>query len=73
MPFIEPDKLNRTELFPGAESGLVSGEHIMLSFLEIPQDRTRLEKSAFIRVIRGKIFGCGSAALCPPWLKPVPP
>ena len=31
---------------------------------EIPQVGTRLEKSAFIRVIRGKIFGCGSAGLC---------
>lgn len=36
MPFIAPDTLARTEIFPGVMSGLVAGEHVMLSFVEIP-------------------------------------
>ncbi len=38
MPFIQPSKLPKMELFPGALSGLVAGENIMLSFLEMEQD-----------------------------------
>lgn len=37
MPFIEPSKLPKMELFPGALSGLVASENIMLSFLEMEQ------------------------------------
>jgi quercetin dioxygenase-like cupin family protein len=37
MPFIASDKLPKMELFPGALSGIVSGEHLMLSFLEMEE------------------------------------
>lgn len=33
MPFIKEDELPKMELFPGASSGLVSGQQLMLSFL----------------------------------------
>ena len=38
MPFIDPSKLPKMELFPGALSGIVAGENLMLSFLEMDQD-----------------------------------
>lgn len=37
MPFVNADGLARMELFPGARSGLVSGERIMLSFLDMDE------------------------------------
>ncbi|MCC7261943.1 MAG: cupin domain-containing protein [Candidatus Latescibacteria bacterium] len=33
MPFIREDELPKMELFPGAQSGLVAGQQLMLSFL----------------------------------------
>jgi quercetin dioxygenase-like cupin family protein len=38
MPFISTDQLKQVELFPQAVSGIVAGENIMLSFLELEQD-----------------------------------
>ena len=35
MPFVKADELPRMELFPGALSGLVAGQQLMLSFLEM--------------------------------------
>ncbi|MCZ6681221.1 MAG: cupin domain-containing protein [Candidatus Poribacteria bacterium] len=37
MPFIAAEKLPKMELFPGALSGIISGEHLMLSFLEMAE------------------------------------
>ena len=37
MPFVNVDQLPRMELFPKALSGLVAGDRIMLSFLEMEQ------------------------------------
>ncbi len=37
MPFIASEKLPRMQLFPGALSGIVSGEHLQLSFLEMEE------------------------------------
>ena len=80
MPFIAPDQLNRTELFPGAVSGLVSGEHIMLSFLEMAEGAEVPEHShpeeQVITVLKGrmrskvadseeKILGPGEAVYIP--------
>ena len=33
MPFVSADKLPKMQLFPGAQSGLVAGQQLMLSFL----------------------------------------
>jgi quercetin dioxygenase-like cupin family protein len=38
MPFVNADRIPKMELFPGALSGIVAGEGIMLSFLEMEQD-----------------------------------
>ena len=38
MPFISTDQLKQIELFPQAMSRIVTGENIMLSFLELEQD-----------------------------------
>ena len=35
MPFIAAEELPKMELFPGALSGIVAGEGLMLSFLEM--------------------------------------
>ena len=35
MPFINPAELAGVELFPKITSGLVAGEHLMLSFLDM--------------------------------------
>lgn len=35
MPFVRVDQLPRLELFPGALSGIVRGERLMLSFLDL--------------------------------------
>lgn len=37
MPFFTPDKLPKTELFTGATSTLITGDQVMLSFLEMEQ------------------------------------
>jgi quercetin dioxygenase-like cupin family protein len=37
MPFIASEELPKMELFPGALSGIASGEHLMLSFLEMEE------------------------------------
>lgn len=37
MPFVNADELPRMQLFPGALSGLVAGQQLMLSFLEMQQ------------------------------------
>ena len=37
MPFVASEKLPKMELFPGALSGIVSGEHLLLSFLEMEE------------------------------------
>ena len=38
MPFVHVDDLSRLELFPGALSGIVQGERLMLSFLTLAED-----------------------------------
>ena len=35
MPFVRADELPKMQLFPGALSGLVAGQQLMLSFLEM--------------------------------------
>ena len=37
MPFIAAEELPKMELFPGALSGIVAGEGLMLSFLEMAE------------------------------------
>ena len=37
MPFINPTELAAVELFPKINSGLVAGEHLMLSFLDMEE------------------------------------
>ena len=37
MPFVDRRQLPMMELFPGAQSGIVAGNGIMLSFLEMAQ------------------------------------
>lgn len=37
MPFIASENLPRMQLFPGALSGIVSGENLLLSFLEMEE------------------------------------
>ena len=37
MPFINAQQLPKMELFPGALSGIVAGEGLMLSFLEMAE------------------------------------
>ena len=80
MPFIAPDRLNRTELFPGAMSGLVSGEHIMLSFLEMaegakvpehahPEEQAGIMLQGRLRLKIGdeeKVMAKGDAYIIPP-------
>ena len=37
MPFIKEDQVSKLELFPKAFSGIVAGEKIMLSFLDLEE------------------------------------
>lgn len=37
MPFFASEKLPKMQLFPGALSGIVAGEHLLLSFLEMEE------------------------------------
>ena len=45
MPFIDSKNLPKMELFPGALSGLVGGDKLMLSFLEMAEGSTVPEHS----------------------------
>ena len=38
MPFIRVEDLSKLELFPGALSGILQGENLMLSFLDLADD-----------------------------------
>ena len=37
MPFVKEDELPKMELFPGILGGIIAGEHLMLSFLELEE------------------------------------
>ena len=45
MPFINSDELPKMELFPGALSGILAGENLMLSFLDLAVGGTVPEHS----------------------------
>tara|TARA_B100000029_G_scaffold491200_1_gene551096 strand:+ start:450 stop:821 length:372 start_codon:yes stop_codon:yes gene_type:complete len=45
MPFINPAELSAVELFPKINSGLVAGENLMLSFLDMEEGAEVLEHS----------------------------
>lgn len=80
MPFINPAELAGVELFPKITSGLVAGEHLMLSFLdmevgcEVPEHSHPHEQAGLI--LEGKlrfrigneerVAGPGDAFLIPP-------
>ena len=80
MPFIRADALPQMELFPGALSGLVAGENLMLSFLEMaegsevpehshPHEQAGLVLQGRLRFRIGgeeKVMGPGDAFLIPP-------
>ena len=80
MPFIRAESLPKMELFPGALSGLVAGENIMLSFLEMaqgsevpehshPHEQAGLVLQGRLRFRIGseeKVMGPGDAFLIPP-------
>ncbi len=79
MPFILTDQLRQVELFPQAVSGIVTGEQIMLSFLEMasgciipehshPHEQAGLVLSGKLRFRIGneeRIVGVGDAFLVP--------
>ena len=80
MPFIDADQLPQLELFPKALSGIVVGEHLMLSFLELapgceipehshPHEQGGLVLSGELRFRIGseeRVAGPGDAFLIPP-------
>ena len=80
MSFIRTDDLPRLELFPKALSGIVQGENLMLSFLElapgcrIPEHSHPHEQAGFVLSGRlrfrigeeERITGPGDAFLVPP-------
>lgn len=80
MAFLSPENLQKCELFPGAQSGLVAGEHIMLSFLEMaegavvpehshPEEQAGLVLEGSIRLRIGeeeKVLDAGQAYIVPP-------
>lgn len=80
MPFINSDELPKMELFPGALSGILAGENLMLSFLELvaggavpehshPHEQAGLMISGKLRFKIGseeQIMGPGDAFLVPP-------
>ena len=80
MAFFAPGSIQKRELFPGAQSGLVSGEHIMLSFLEMaegavlpehahPEEQAGLVLEGSIRLRIGheeKVLEPGHAYIVPP-------
>lgn len=79
MPFIRPDELPKFELFPNALSGIVSGEQVMLSFLDLqpgceipehshPHEQAGLILSGRLRFRIGdeeQVAGPGDAFLIP--------
>ena len=80
MSFFQVDDLPRLELFPKALSGIVQGEHLMLSFLELapgcripehshPHEQAGLVLSGRLRFRIGeeeRVSGPGDAFLVPP-------
>lgn len=80
MPFIEPDKLPQMELFAGVRGGIVAGEKLMLSFLELapgaeipehshPHEQAGLVLAGRLRFRIGqeeRVVGAGSAFVIPP-------
>ena len=80
MSFIRADDLPRLELFPKALSGIVQGEQLMLSFLELapgcripehshPHEQAGLVLSGRLRFRIGdeeRVTGPGDAFLIPP-------
>ena len=80
MPFVNADDLPRLELFPKALSGIVHGEHLMLSFLELspgceipehshPHEQAGLMLSGSLRFRIGdeeRVAGPGAAFIIPP-------
>lgn len=80
MPFVRADQLPQLELFPKALSGIVHGEHLMLSFLELapgceipehshPHEQAGLVLSGSFRFRIGqeeRSTGPGDAFLVPP-------
>ena len=80
MAFLAPENIQKCELFPGGESGLVSGEHIMMSFLEMaegavvpehahPEEQAGLVLEGRIRLRIGheeKVLEPGHAYIVPP-------
>ncbi len=79
MPFIASEELPRMELFPGALSSIISGEHLMLSFLEMtegsevpehshPHEQAGLVLSGKLKFRIGseeKVLGIGDAFIVP--------
>jgi quercetin dioxygenase-like cupin family protein len=80
MPFINSEKLPKMELFPGALSGILAGDNIMLSFLELaaggtvpqhshPHEQAGLMISGSLRFTIGteeQVMAPGDAFLIPP-------
>lgn len=80
MPFVNADELPKLELFPKALSGIVQGEHLMLSFLELapgclipehshPHEQAGLVLSGSLRFRIGdeeRVAGPGDAFIIPP-------
>ena len=80
MVFLLPENLRKCELFPGAQSGLVSGQHIMLSFLDMaegaivpehshPEEQAGLVLEGSIRLRIGneeRVLMPGHAYIVPP-------
>jgi quercetin dioxygenase-like cupin family protein len=80
MPFLHADDLPKLELFPKALSGIVEGQHLMLSFLELapgclipehshPHEQAGLVLSGRLRFRIGdeeRVAGPGDAFLIPP-------
>ena len=80
MPFINPAELPAVELFPKINSGLVAGEHLMLSFLDMqegcevpehshPHEQAGLVLEGRLRFRIGtdeRVAGPGDAFLIPP-------
>ena len=80
MPFIDFEHVPKHELFPNAFSALVSGEHLMLSFLELAEgadvpEHAHPEEQAGI-VMEGKLqlrIGDEEKVLAPGQAYIVPP
>lgn len=80
MPFIDLTQLAAVELFPKVSSGLVAGEHLMLSFLhmeegaEVPEHSHPHEQAGLVLEGRlrfrigtdERVAGPGDAFLIPP-------